>query len=60
MQFEGWKRTEENAIRLDAAVRSQAVTKGKVAEQFVPYLPDFGYDPRDAKYLGHPIDFCRV
>jgi predicted Holliday junction resolvase-like endonuclease len=56
-QFEDWKRSAERTIRLDAAMRSQSVTKGKVAEQFIPYLPDFHYNPKDAKFIGNPIDF---
>jgi predicted Holliday junction resolvase-like endonuclease len=45
------------AARRDAVRRSQAVTAGKVFEQLVPWLPDFAYDPRDARFLGSPVDF---
>ncbi|AEK72287.1 hypothetical protein GQS_01925 [Thermococcus sp. 4557] len=30
---------------------------GQVAEHFIPYLPGFRYNPKDAKFLGKPIDF---
>ena len=44
-------------IRADAIKKSTAVVKGKVAEQLVPFGTDFGYNPRDARFLGSPIDF---
>jgi len=43
-------------IRHDAVKRSLAVTSGKVHEQLVPYLPDFPYNPKDARFLGSPVD----
>jgi predicted Holliday junction resolvase-like endonuclease len=36
--------------------RSLAVTAGKVHEQLVPYLPEFGFNPKDARFLGSPVD----
>ncbi len=33
-----------------------AVTKGKVTEHIVPYLPGFDFDPKDVRFLGTPID----
>ncbi len=45
------------SIRRDASQRSRAITRGQVAEQLFPYLPEFAYDPRDARFLGSPIDF---
>jgi len=47
----------EALIRADAIKRSTAVVKGKVAEQLVPFGPEFDYNPRDARFLGSPIDF---
>ena len=26
-------------------------------EQFVPHLPDFDFNPKDARFLGQPVDF---
>jgi predicted Holliday junction resolvase-like endonuclease len=54
--FEQWKREEEKEIRLDAVKRSQDVTRGKVTEHIVPYLPGFDFDPKDIRFLGTPID----
>jgi predicted Holliday junction resolvase-like endonuclease len=43
-------------IRADAVRRSAAVVAGKVSEQLAPYMPGFPYDPKDARFLGTPID----
>src|SRR5438045_7810590 len=51
-----WKARYTQAIRQDAVQRSQAVTAGKVHEQLVPYLPEFGFNPKDARFLGSPVD----
>lgn len=47
----------EQRIRADAIKKSTAVVKGKVAEQLVPFQPNFGFNPRDARFLGSPVDF---
>ncbi len=52
-----WKARYTRAVRLDAVLRSQAVTAGKVLEQLVPYLPGFPFNPKDARFLGSPVDF---
>jgi predicted Holliday junction resolvase-like endonuclease len=56
MQFEQWRQENEQEIRLDAIQRSLAVTKGKVTEHIVPYLPGFDLDPKDVRFFGTPID----
>jgi predicted Holliday junction resolvase-like endonuclease len=30
---------------------------GKVQEQLIPYLPDFPFNPKDARFIGSPVDF---
>jgi len=57
VQFEQWKTEYTQTIRQDAIQRSQAVSLGKITEHFVPYLPDFAYNPKDARFLGSPVDF---
>ena len=57
VQIEQWKSDYSQAIRQDAIQKSQAVTLGKVTEHFIPYLPDFVYNPKDARFLGSPVDF---
>jgi len=56
-QLEKWKLGSEKQIRKDAISRSQAVTIGKVSEHIAPYLPDFGFNPKDARFIGTPVDF---
>jgi predicted Holliday junction resolvase-like endonuclease len=51
-----WRAEQEAAIRADAALRSTGVLRGRAAEQLVPFLPDFPWDPRDARFLGSPVD----
>jgi predicted Holliday junction resolvase-like endonuclease len=55
--FEKWKKEYEKTIRKDAASKSQSTLIGKITEHFIPYLPDFPYNPQDARFLGAPIDF---
>jgi len=54
--FQVWRIRHSRAIRRDAVQRSLAVTTGKVFEQLVPYLPDFPFNPKDARFLGTPVD----
>ena len=56
LRFERWKQEHEQQIRDDAIQRSLAITKGKVTEHIVPYLPGFDLDPKDIRFLGTPID----
>jgi predicted Holliday junction resolvase-like endonuclease len=46
------KQTRKNAIE-----QSRAVTRGLIYEQLVPYLPEFEFNPKDAQFLGKPVDF---
>lgn len=36
---------------------SQAAISGRVLEKFAPYVPGFAYNPRDARFIGDPVDF---
>ena len=51
-----WKTEIERASK-QAIVQSRAVLGGKFTEQMVPYLPEFKYDPTEARFIGSPIDF---
>lgn len=44
-------------IRESAIQQSRAVTRGQIYEQLVPYLPEFQFNPKDAQFLGKPVDF---
>lgn len=46
----------EGEIRADAVRRSSAVVSGKVTEHLAPYMAAFPYDPKDARFLGTPVD----
>jgi predicted Holliday junction resolvase-like endonuclease len=54
--LEQWKMAYETTIREDAIGRSKAVIIGKVTEHLVPYMPDFPYNPKDARFIGSPVD----
>jgi predicted Holliday junction resolvase-like endonuclease len=45
------------AIRRDAVSQSRAVTRGQVFEQFAAYFPSFEFNPKDAQFIGKPVDF---
>ena len=50
-----WEEERERAIR-EAITQSRAVLGGKFTEQLAPYLPQFNYDPTEARFIGSPID----
>jgi predicted Holliday junction resolvase-like endonuclease len=54
---ERWRVEAESTIRADAIRRSSAVVSGKVSEHLAPYMAGFPYNPKDARFLGTPIDF---
>ncbi len=47
---------EREGIRRAAITQSRAVLGGKFVEQLTPYLPQFRYDPTEARFIGSPID----
>ncbi|MEA5552089.1 Holliday junction resolvase-like protein [Anabaena cylindrica UHCC 0172] len=57
MQFQQWIEENSKSIREDAIHRSKSVIMGKVTEHFIPYLPDFSFNPKDARFVGSPVDF---
>ena len=57
VEFEQWKVEYEKTIRQDAIAKSQSTLVGKITEHFIPFLPDFTYNPKDARFLGSPIDY---
>ncbi len=44
-------------IREEAIKKSRLVLEGKFKEQLAPFLPEFGFNPTDARFIGSPIDF---
>lgn len=55
-ELEQWKVEHESAIRQDAIGRSKAVIVGKVTEHLIPHMPLFPYNPKDARFIGSPVD----
>ena len=43
--------------REEAIKQSRAVLSGQFSEQIAPYLPDFPFNPTEARFIGKPIDF---
>ena len=58
-KFRRWRDVEiesrKRAIQ-DGISKSRAILGGKFTEQLVPYLPEFKYDPTEARFIGSPID----
>jgi len=44
-------------IRQESIKQSRAVLGGQFSEQLAPYLPDFPFNPSEARFIGKPIDF---
>lgn len=55
-ELEQWRNRNESAIRQDAIERSRSVIVGKVTEHVTPWIPAFPYNPKDARFIGSPID----
>jgi len=63
IKFKEWRESERLAwkearalARKEAISQSRAVLGGRFVEQMVPYLPEFKYDPTEARFIGSPID----
>jgi predicted Holliday junction resolvase-like endonuclease len=55
-RLERWRVEAEGEIRADAVRRSTAVVSGKVSEHLAPYMDAFPSTPKDARFLGTPVD----
>jgi predicted Holliday junction resolvase-like endonuclease len=56
-ELERWKMEVSMEIRKDAVNRSRSTIKGKIAEQLAPVLPEFAFNPADARFIGSPVDY---
>ncbi len=56
-ELETWKLETAGEIRKDSVNRSRSTLKGKIAEQMAPVLPDFCFNPADARFIGSPVDY---
>lgn len=43
--------------RADSRQRSRSTNLGQAIEHLVPFMSDFPFDPKDAKFLGNPVDY---
>lgn len=43
--------------RADSRQRAKSVNLGQAIEQFVPWMTDYPFNPRDSRFLGNPIDY---
>ncbi len=55
IELQLWQVEKERAQK-EAVAQSRAVLGGKFVEQLAPYLPEFKYDPTEARFIGSPID----
>lgn len=56
-ELERWKIEAADGIRKDSVNRSRSTLKGKIAEQMAPVMPEFGFCPADARFIGSPVDY---
>ena len=55
-ELEIWKVKNEAYYRQDAINRSQSVILGKVTEHLIPFQSSFPFNPKEARFIGSPID----
>ncbi len=62
-RFQGWQayerevmELEKEGLRRQAISQSRAVLGGRFTEQMAPYMPQFKYDPTEARFIGSPVD----
>jgi predicted Holliday junction resolvase-like endonuclease len=56
------KLREEYEVRLKAGIKTsrekqRSAIKGQIAETIAPFFKEFKWNPKDARFLGSPIDF---
>jgi predicted Holliday junction resolvase-like endonuclease len=56
-ELETWKMEAAGEIRKDSVNRARSTLKGKIAEQMAPILPEFPFNPADARFIGSPVDY---
>lgn len=47
---------ENNVSELKTAKQSQSTKYGKLAEQWIPFMDSFPYNPQNFRFIGSPID----
>jgi len=49
--------SEDKYIKLLSQKKSSEVRLGQISENLAPFLKDFKYDPKEAHFIGMPIDY---
>lgn len=57
VELEKWKKENEKEIRKASSMKSRSNLRGLLAENIAPFLIGFELEPRDARFLGNPVDF---
>ncbi len=57
IRFQFWRRDFTKSIRKESIAQSRATILGKVTEHLAPIVPGFHYNPKDARFIGSPVDF---
>jgi predicted Holliday junction resolvase-like endonuclease len=52
-----WEAEQKPQIQAAAVRGSRSAILGQAAEQLAPFLPGFGFNPKDAKFIGQPVDY---
>lgn len=56
IQLEQWKLDYTSSISSQAIQSSFSTIRGNITTHFAPYLPDFGFNPNDVRFIGSPVD----
>lgn len=51
-----WRRSVKLLKDTKFAKSSLSSVYGKTTEQFMPFVSDFGYDPKNFRFIGTPVD----
>ena len=57
IQLQERLRESNENVKKEALKRSSATLKGQIGERFAPFIPGFGFEPADARFLGSPVDY---
>lgn len=57
VQLAEWKAAYTAKQRADAVKKSVSINRGMMAEQLAPFMEGFTYNPKDAHFIGQPVDY---
>lgn len=56
LELKKWIKENEDRIRKDSSERSKNIILGQLYENLTPFLKGFKWNPKDVRFLGHPVD----